>query len=264
MSEPIGFRHNNNMIQETELSTLFHFDLETSSEYASFEELYEKNPRKGQLWKDKCAKAAIKDPEKWGDYVTAYSEMAPLSAEFGRIVCGSFCYLANASVNGKMVWQGKMKSFYDTNGSETSEVDQVLKPISDLLTNIDRAGKSMRLCGHNIKKFDIPWLAKRMIMNDIPVPVQLQVWGKKPWELTHLDTGELWSFGSWEGYVTLDLLSASLDVPSPKADMHGSYVGETFWKEKNYTKIMTYCEEDVKCVARICHKLTGSDLPIQF
>ena len=250
------------MIQETELSSLLFFDLETSSEYASFEELFEKNPRKAQLWKDKCEKAAQKDPERWGDYVQAYLDLAPLSPEFGRIVCGSFCYLTTASVNGKMVWQGKMKSFFDTEGSDTSEVEQVLKPISELLYNIDRAGKSMRLCGHNIKKFDIPFLSKRMIMNKVNVPIQLQTWNKKPWEVTHLDTGELWSFGNWDGYVTLDLLSASLDIPSPKENMHGSYVGAAFWKENDYIKIKDYCEEDVFCGARICHRLTLSDLPI--
>lgn len=252
------------MIQETELSSLLFFDLETSSEYASFEELFEKNPRKAQLWKDKCEKASLKDPEKWGDYVQAYSDLTPLSPEFGRIVCGSFCYLTTASVNGKMVWQGKMKSFFDKEGTDTSEVEQVLKPISELLYNIDRAGKSMRLCGHNIKKFDIPFLSKRMIMNKVNVPIQLQTWNKKPWEVTHLDTGELWSFGNWDGYVTLDLLSASLDIPSPKATMKGEYVGATFWKENDYIKIKDYCEEDVKCGARICHRLTLSDLPVQF
>jgi hypothetical protein len=252
------------MIQETELSSLFFFDLETSSEYGSFEELMERNPRKAELWKTKVEKSFAKDPEKWGDYRKSYLEQAPLSAEFGRIVCGSFCYLTTASVGGKMVWLGKMKSFSDTEGSETSEVDQVLKPISELLYNIDRAGKSMRLTGHNIKKFDIPWLAKRMIMNNVNVPVQLQVWGKKPWEITHLDTGELWSFGNWDGYVSLDVLSASLEIPSPKANMKGEYVGRTFWEEKDYKKIKDYCEEDVKCVARICHRLTSSDLPVQF
>jgi DNA polymerase elongation subunit (family B) len=191
-------------------------------------------------------------------------ENAPLSAEFGRIVCGSFCYLTTVSTNGKMAWKGKMKSFYDTEASDTSEVTQVLKPISELLYNIDRAGKSMRLCGHNIKKFDIPWLGKRMIMNKVPVPVQLQTWGKKPWEVTHLDTGELWTFGNWDGYVTLDLLSASLGVPSPKSDMSGAYVGKAFWIDSEYEKIKTYCEEDVKCVARICHTLTNSSLPIEL
>jgi hypothetical protein len=253
------------MIQETELSSLFFFDLETSSEYSSFEELAQKNPRKADLWKTKHDKAAVKDPEKWGlDYNKSYLDMAPLSAEFGRIVCGSFCYLVNSSTDGKMVWHGKMKSFYDTHGSETSEVDQVLKPISDLLNNIDRSGKNMRLCGHNIKKFDIPWLAKRMIMNNVRVPVQLQLWGKKPWEITHLDTGELWSFGNWDGYVSLDVLSCSLNVPSPKANLKGEYVGRTFWVENDYEKIKNYCEEDVKCVARVCHSLADSSLPIVF
>jgi hypothetical protein len=253
------------MIQETELSTLLFFDLETSSEFGSYDELYENNPRKAELWRTKCIKSASKEPEKWEDYRQAYLDQSPLYAEFGRIVCGSFCYLTTSSVNGgKMVWLGKMKSFYDTERSETSEVEQVLKPISELLYNIDRAGKSMRLCGHNIKKFDIPWLVKRMVINNVNVPVQLQTWGKKPWEVTHLDTGELWSLGNWDGYVSLDVLSCSLGVPSPKATMSGEYVGKTFWVEKDYEKIKNYCEEDVKCVGRICHRLTSSTLPIQF
>jgi hypothetical protein len=253
------------MIQETELSTLLFFDLETSSEYNSFAELQEANPRKAELWRTKCSKSALKEPGKWENYEQAYLDLSPLSAEFGRIVCGSFCYLVTSSVNGgKMVWLGKMKSFYDTERSETSEHTQVLKPISDLLYNIDRAGKSMRMCGHNIKKFDIPWLVKRMTISKVPVPVQLQVWGKKPWEITHLDTSELWSLGNWDGYVSLDVLSCSLDIPSPKSEMSGEYVGRTFWVEKDFEKIKNYCEEDVKCVARICHTLTSSSLPVQF
>jgi DNA polymerase elongation subunit (family B) len=253
------------MIQEAELPTLLFFDLETSSEYETFEELSEKNPRKSELWIKKHDKAKVKDPERWSkSYKETYEEMSPLNAEFGRIVCGSFSYFVNMSISGKMVWSGKMKSFYDTKATDTSEVEEVLIPISNLLTNIERAGKSMRLCGHNIKKFDIPWLAKRMLMNDVPVPPQLQVWGKKPWEITHLDTGELWSMGNWDGYVTLDLLSCSLGVPSPKTNMSGEYVGREFWQEKNYEKIKTYCEEDVKCVGKICHRLAGSVVPVSF
>jgi len=252
------------MIQETELSTLMHFDLETSSEFGTFKELETKNPRKAELWKTKHDKAAVKD-ESWKkmSYDESYVSMAPLSAEFGRIVCGSFCYLTTSSHNGKMVWQGKMKSFYDDEASETSEIEKVLKPISTLLYNIDRAGKNMRLCGHNIKKFDIPWLVKRMVMNNVAVPIQLQVWGKKPWEITHLDTSEMWSLGNWD-YVSLDVLSCSLDIPSPKQNMKGQYVGKAFWEDKEYEQIKDYCEEDVKCGARICHKLTGSELPVQF
>jgi DNA polymerase elongation subunit (family B) len=251
------------MVTESELQSLLFFDLETSSEYSTFDELMEKNPRKANLWITKAEKASVKDPERWKDYKKSYTDLSPLSAEFGRIVCGSFCYVIQASTGGSMAWQGKMKSFYDTLGDDTSE-KAVLKNISDLLYNIDRAGKAMRLCGHNIKKFDLPWLTKRMIVNKVPVPPQLQLWGKKPWEITHLDTSEMWSMGVWDNYTSLDLLSCSLDVPSPKADMAGEYVGKAFWEEKAYTKIAKYCEEDVKCVARICHTLSGSSDDLIF
>ena len=157
-----------------------------------------------------------------------------------------------------------MKSFYDDEASQTSELEKILKPVSTMLTNMDRAGKNMRLCGHNIKKFDIPWLAKRMTMNNVTVPPQLQTWGKKPWEIVHLDTGELWSMGNWDGYVSLDLLSCSLGIQSPKETMSGQYVGRAFWDDQDYVKIKDYCEEDVKCVARICHRLSNSISEITF
>lgn len=253
------------MIQEAELSNLLYFDLETSSEYSTFEELAEMNPRKADLWKVKHDKAVIKDPERWSmTYEESYKMHTPLSAEFGRIVCASFCHLMTTSEDGKMVWYGKMKSFYDNVATEISEKQKVLLPVSTLMFNLDRAGKNMRLCGHNIKKFDIPWLAKRMMMKNVDIPPQLQLWGKKPWEVTHLDTGEMWSFGNWDGYVSLDLLSSSLDIPSPKENMKGEYVGRYFHDHKKYIEIKDYCEEDVKCVARICHKWSGSILPIQF
>ena len=249
------------MIQETELSLLLHFDLETSSDYASFDELEKNDIRKSELWITKCKKAAVKDP-KWEDHKAMYVEQAPLSAEFGRIVCGSFGYLVNVQMDGEPTWKGTFKSFYDTKASKTSEVEQVLIPIANLLSSIDRAGKPMRMCGHNIKKFDIPWLVKRLVINNIPVPPQLQIWGKKPWEINHLDTGELWALGNWEGYVSLDVLTCILDIPSPKANMKGEYVGINFHKYKKYEEIKDYCEQDVKAVAKICHKLTGSKLPI--
>jgi hypothetical protein len=251
------------MVNESELQLLLFFDLETSSEYSSFEELEKFNPRKSLLWKSKAEKSKAKDPERWEDYRKAYTDFSPLSPEFGRIVCGSFCYIVQASTNGDMHWSGKMKSFYDTSADENSE-KAVLKSISDLLYNIDRSGKAMRLCGHNIKKFDIPWLVKRMIINKVPVPPQLQIWGKKPWEMTHLDTSEMWSLGVWDSYTSLDLLACSLGVPSPKENMKGEYVGRAFWDEKLYDKIAKYCEEDVKCVARICHKFSSSDIPLEF
>lgn len=249
------------MISETELSSFLFFDLETSTEVSNFNDLA--NSRKKDLWIKKV-NTGTKYDKYAGGPIHAYEEEAQLFPEFGRIVCASFCYLNSVSQNGKMTWLGKFKSFVDTERSETSEVSQILSPISELLHNIDCSGKSMRLCGHNIKRFDIPWLCKKMIMNNVLVPSQLQIWGKKPWEITHFDTSEGWSMGNWDGHISLDLLSCVLNIPSPKEFMHGSYVGKTFWHENDSEKIRLYCEEDVKCVARICHKFSGSNLPIEF
>lgn len=256
------------MLKETELSTLLYFDLETSSEYSSFKELEEKNPRKAALWKIKHDKISNKDPYSsafpGSDYDTSYISQAPLNAEFGRIVCVSFCYLVNAVDDGKTVWFGKLKSFYDNEATETSEVEKILIPVSTMLSNIERAGKSMRLCGYNIKKFDIPWLIKRMMINRVTIPGHLQLWGKKPWEITHFDIGEQWSLGNWDGYISLDLLTCILDITSPKEKMKGEYIGRYFHENKKYIEIKEYCEEDVKAVVRICHRLSGSILPLIF
>lgn len=249
------------MILESELDSFLFYDLETSSEFSCLEELKEKNERKCDLWKIKVDKSNDKNLN-WGSYEDSYKTYAPLYPEFGRIVCGSFMYVYNCSdEKGKMIWKGKMKSFLDDEKTDTSEKKLVVEPISKMLNNIQRSGKIMRLCGHNIKKFDNPWLIKRMIKHEILVPSILQTWNKKPWEITHLDTAELWSLGYWEGYVTLDLLSCFLDIQSPKSFLKGEYVGQTFWIENDYDKIRRYCEEDVKCVGRICHRLSGSVIP---
>jgi hypothetical protein len=252
------------MIKETELPELLIFDLETAPDFPSFSILEETHPRKADLWKTKHDKAKLKDPEKWSSYESSYIDNTALSSEFGRIVCASFLHIVGENVDGKMQYRGRVKSFYDNLATEESEKKLVLEPISELLENISKTGRNYRLCGHNIKKFDVPFLAKRMIMNGVSVPPLLQTWGKKPWELTHVDTGELWSMGAWDQYVSLDLLACSLGVPSPKENMKGEYVGRSFWEDSDYEKIRIYCEEDVKCVARICHTLSESILPIEF
>ena len=234
------------MIKESELPYLLIFDLETSSDYSSFRELDQIDPRKVLLW-------STKFPDK------KYDDHAPLTPEFGRIVCGSFCYFVKT--DDAKGWEIRIKSFYDNQNTETSERELVLQPISDMMFAMDRKGISMRLAGHNIKKFDVPFLVKRMIINGVKVPPMLEVWGKKPWEVHHVDTGELWSLGSWEGYVSLDLLTCVLGIDSPKSIMKGEYVGSYFHASKEYDKIKDYCEEVIKAVAKILHLWSKSSLP---
>jgi DNA polymerase elongation subunit (family B) len=250
------------MIKESELNELLIFDLETSSGEKSLEDLREKDPRKAALWETKHSKAQAKDPAKWVTPSQSYIDNSALSPEFSRIVCASFCNIVEDSSSGKLIYRTRIKSFYDNVASSTSERDLILEPVAQLLVNIKRTGRVYKLCGHNIKKFDCPLLAKRMIINGVSVPHMLQTWGKKPWELEFVDTGDLWSMGAWDQYISLDLLSAVLGIPSPKETMKGEYVGKAFWEEKNYDKIAAYCEEDDKAVARIVHKLSESEIPL--
>lgn len=252
------------MIRESELCELLVYDLETSSGEKSLDELRKRDPRKAALWETKHSKAQAKDPVKWQTPEQSYVDHSALSPEFSRIVCASFLHIVEESSSGKTVYKGRAKSFYDNKATSTSERELVLKPVAELLVNIKRTGKTYRLCGHNIKKFDNPLLAKRMIMNEISVPHMLQMWGKKPWEIDVVDTGDLWSMGMWDQYVSLDLLCASLNLPSPKEFMKGEYVGKAFWEDREYDKIAAYCEEDIKAAARVVHKLSESIIPLYF
>ena len=116
------------------------------------------------------------------------------------------------------------------------------------------------LCAHNGKEFDFPYIARRMIINNIELPYKLNLFGKKPWEVPHLDTLELWKFGDYKTYTSLKLLTNVLGIPSPKTDIDGSEVYGVYYNEKNIDRIITYCEKDTIAVAQILLRLRGDEL----
>ena len=116
------------------------------------------------------------------------------------------------------------------------------------------------LCAHNGKEFDFPYISRRMIINNLRLPSKLQMFGKKPWEIPHLDTLELWKFGDYKNFTSLKLLAHILGIPSPKDDIDGSQVRNTFYKEKDIDRIVTYCEKDTVTVAQILLRLRGDEL----
>jgi DNA polymerase elongation subunit (family B) len=115
----------------------------------------------------------------------------------------------------------------------------------------------MKFCGHNIKEFDLPFLCRRMIINGLSLAPALQLNNKKPWEITHIDTLELWKFGDYKNYTSLALLAEVLGIPSPKSDIDGSMVGKVYWEEKNTERIAQYCMQDVLTTAKVFLKLSG-------
>jgi predicted PolB exonuclease-like 3'-5' exonuclease len=230
------------MFTKESLGKILYFDVETVSSYKSLNDLKINDERLYHLWKKR---------ELY--YRTAYSEMkeetedkiyeqkAGLEPEFGKIVCVSF---------GSFTDSGE-KRFISFFGED--EID-ILNKSAKVLNNA--SVKNWKLCGHNIKGFDVPCLAKRMIYNGINPPQIIKVWDKKPWEIPFLDTSEIFSFGSWtqQKSLSLDLLSCSLGIKSSKENMSGSLVGQEFWIERNYEGIKEYCEEDVSSVMEIMNK----------
>ena len=174
---------------------------------------------------------------------------AGIYAEFGKIICISCGALQGAGANRKLV----IKSFCG------EDERQVLIPFIDMLSKWAQ-GEQKFLCAHNGKEFDYPYLCRRMVVNGLPIPSSLQIAGKKPWEVPHLDTLELWKFGDYKSYTSLNLLAHTLGIATPKDDIDGSMVGEVYWKDKDLHRIVTYCQKDVVTVAQVFLRMSNEPL----
>ena len=119
---------------------------------------------------------------------------------------------------------------------------------------------TLKLCAHNGKEFDFPYISRRMLVNSIPLPDCLNLSGKKPWEVAHLDTMEMWKFGDYKHFTSLDLLAALFDIPSSKAGIDGSQVNAVYYKEKNLEKIKLYCARDVVVLVQLYLRLRSMPL----
>jgi hypothetical protein len=175
-------------------------------------------------------------------------QRAGIYAEFGKIICISVGLLKEKNPFGFRV-----KSFYG------EDEKLILRDFSDMLNKYSK-NKEVLLCAHNGKEFDYPYIARRMIINGLVIPEILDNAGKKPWEVKLLDTMELWKFGDYKSYTSLELLSMILGIPSPKDDIDGSRVAEVYWKEHDLKRIVRYCEKDVLTVAQIL--LRFMNLPV--
>lgn len=216
-------------------------DIETVPQYAGFEEVPDSWK---ELWQKKAA-SLLRTREE--ETIESIYPRAGIYAEFGKVVCISCGFLQGTGNQRKLV----IKSLSGDN--ET----QLLAEFSSILEKWNSNNETRYLCAHNGKEFDFPYLCRRMIINNLPLPSLLNIAGKKPWEITHLDTLELWKFGDFKNYTSLNLLATALSIPTPKDDIDGSMVWEVYWKERNLDRIVTYCQKDVITLARIFLRLQG-------
>lgn len=207
----------------SELSKILFIDVETVPMLPNYDDLSEDWQ---QLW-DKKARYIVKDEQLPSDVY----ERAGIYAEFGKIIC-----ISVGGINKHN--EVKIKSFF---GDDEAEL---LKEFAKLLNQHYKTDEHF-LAAHNGKEFDYPYIARRMLVNKISLPKLLDIAGKKPWEVKHIDTLELWKFGDYKHYTSLELLAKLFDIPTPKDDITGADVAEVYYQEKNLDRIVKYCEKDV-------------------
>ena len=221
------------MADNLNIEKVLFLDIETVPQFESYGSL---NSADKELWDNKALHL------KKTDFDTAESlyPRAGIYAEFGKIVCISVGWFVIENSKRNL----KVKSFYSDD-----ETNLLLK-FSELLKN--QFNKSSHLlCAHNGKEFDFPYLCRRMLLNKIKIPDILNIGGKKPWEVQHLDTMDMWRFGDYKSYTPLKLLTHIFNIPSPKDEIDGSEVWHVYWKDKDLRRIVKYCQKDVVAVARL-------------
>lgn len=226
-----------------ELKHILFIDIETVSVVPYFSMLGE-NLQNEWARKAKFLKSSVSEN---ADPAMIFNEKAGIFSEFSKVVCIGF----GSFHKHEGEWKMRLKAL--TNDDEKI----LLNDFCEVLTRFTEYYPALRFCGHNIKEFDIPFLCRRMIINGLGLPDCMQLGGKKPWEISHLDTLELWRFGDYKHYTSLSLLAEILGIPSPKNDLDGSKVGEAYWQDKDLPRIGRYCMQDVLTSARVFLKLRG-------
>ncbi len=229
------------MLEKIDLKNVLVFDIETVPQYPSFEDLPDKWK---ELWSIKSEKQ-LKENEVPADRYPR----AGIYCEFGKVICIS----AGCFDKGDDGYKLRIKSYYGDD--EKSLLSEFTKMLDENYSGEDRT-----LCAHNGKEFDYPYITRRCIVNGLRVPSLLNNNGKKPWEVTLLDTMELWKCGDFKSYTSLNLLAAVFDITSPKDDITGNDVWHVYWQEKNLERIKSYCQKDVITVAQILLKFKALPL----
>ena len=226
------------MLQNIPLEKVLFLDIETVPQYGNWDEMDEFLQK---LW-DKKTLHQRKDDFTAEEF---YKERGGIMAEFGKIICISVGILDKSD---KIM----IKSFAG------DDEKKLLEEFGEIFNRPKL--RDVILCAHNGKEFDFPWIARRLLINGMQPPKPFQLFGKKPWEIPHLDTMELWKFGDYKSYVSLELLANVFGIPTPKDDIDGSMVASMYWIEKDLFRIVQYCEKDVLTLANVFRRMRQENL----
>ena len=226
------------MIQHIPFEKILFLDIETVPQAGNWEELHETDQ---YLW-DKKTRMQRKEDFTAQEF---YNERGGIMAEFGKIICISVGILEKSE---KLM----IKSF------SGDDERKLLEEFGEIFNHPKL--HDVILCAHNGKEFDFPWIARRFLINGMQPPKPFQMFGKKPWEIPHLDTMELWKFGDYKSFISLELLAHVFGIPTPKDDIDGSMVSSIYYIEKDLFRIVQYCEKDVLTLANVFRRMRQENL----
>lgn len=230
------------MLEKVSLEKVLFLDIETVPQTYQFPDLEEDAKHLFEL------KTRFQQNED-KSFEQLYNEKASILSEFGKIVCISVGFVRETTT-GKQL---RMKSFYH------DDEETLLNQFKKLLDEHYNTPYHI-LCGHNAKEFDFPYICRRMLINGIKLPATLDIAGKKPWEISHLDTMELWKFGDYKAYTSLALLCHVFKIPTPKDDISGADVARVYYEENDLERIKMYCEKDVVALVQLFLRMKGDTL----
>ena len=226
------------MLEHIDLSQLLILDIETVPQHPSYNDVPEVFK---EHWTQKTQYQRKEEtPEE-------YYPRAGIWAEFGKIVCISVGIFTKENDTIGL----RVKSFAS---------DDECSILADFITLLNKQPNHLILCAHNGKEFDFPYICRRTLINELCIPAQLRISGKKPWEINHLDTMDLWKFGDYKNYTSLNLLATIFNIPTPKDDISGSDVHWVYWKDRDLERIKTYCQKDVVTTAQLIMKFKSLPL----
>lgn len=236
------------MLPYINIHNLLFIDIETVPCFGTHEQL---SPAMQQLWAVKHATLRIENESP----ADGYLKRAGVYAEFAKIVCISLGVFSFDKASGQR--QFRVKSFAG------DDEKQLLQDFLNLLNKSFADAERFQFCGHNIKEFDVPFICRRLLIQGLPLPDTLDISGKRPWEVSSVDTLHLWRFGDFKNYTSLKLLAEILGIPTPKDEIEGKDVCRVYWQEHGLDRIVNYCQKDVVTVARLLLRFKGDNQPLK-
>lgn len=234
-----------NILSKYDFHKTLIIDIETVPQTEHFDKLA---PALQKHWEHK-AKFLKLSAEEEEQPALSFAQRGGIYAEFGKIVCIGLGFI-NQKGEALSI---RLKSL------QADDEKALLHSFCEIITALEKQYKEVIFCGHNIKEFDLPYICRRMLINSMSLPYCLQMSGMKPWQIPHKDTMELWRFGDYKHYTSLDLLAAILGVESSKTSMDGSMVADAYWQKGMLTEIAEYCLRDIHTTAMVYLKLLGLD-----